>query len=123
MHKHRALVVSLVALAAAIAAYGLRTFGPSWMPGCLFRSVTGWECPGCGMTRGTYALLHGQIRQAFAFNPVGMILLPLGLVAMGVELIGWIRGKSLPVRIYPGGRGAWAMAGVVMVWLVWRNVM
>ena len=122
MKKDRALLVSLVVLVAAIAAYCLRSLGPGWMPKCIFRSATGLECPGCGMTRGTYALLNGRIVEAFAFNPVGMVLLPLALVALGIEVLGWVRGKPMPFRLNPGRWGATVIAVVVIGWFVWRNV-
>lgn len=48
-----------------------------WLfPPCLFRSVTGWCCPGCGSTRALHALLHGHVVTAFFFNPLAVILLP-----------------------------------------------
>ena len=40
-------------------------FNPSthgFYPVCLFHSLTGLNCPGCGMTRALYALLHGNFR-------------------------------------------------------------
>lgn len=35
---------------------------------CLFRTLTGWQCPGCGMTHAVVALLRLDIRTAFACN-------------------------------------------------------
>lgn len=124
MHKDRVLWASLAVLALAGAAYALReTAGKGWMPGCVFRKLTGLDCPGCGMTRGTYALLHGRVLEAFAYNPVGMILLPLAMVAIGIEVMGWVRGKPLPFRLNPGRWGATVVAVVVIVFWIARNLL
>lgn len=122
MHKNRALLVSLVALAAATAAVYLRQAGTAHMPGCHFRKLTNLECPGCGMTRATYALLHGRISEAFHFNPVGIVLLPLALIMIGIEVLGWVRGKPLPIRTRPGLMGSLAIATVMIGWFILRNV-
>ena len=92
------------------------------MPGCLFRTFTNLECPGCGMTRATHALLHGRIAEAFQFNPVGIILLPIALIAIGIEVFGWVRGKPLPIRTNPGHRGALVLCVLVIAWFILRNV-
>ena len=123
MHKDRALWVSLAVLGLCFAAYLLReTGGAGWMPGCVFRKVTGFECPGCGMTRATYATLHGRIGDAFRFNPVGMVLFPLAMIGFAIEVIGWVRGKPLPFRLNPGRWGATAIAAVLILWWIGRNV-
>jgi len=123
MHRDRAIWASLAVLGLTFAAYMLReTGGNGWMPGCVFKKVTGFECPGCGMTRGTYALLHGRVGEAFGFNPVGMVLLPLAMIGLGIEVIGWVRGKPLPFRLNPGRWGATVIAVVMIAWWVGRNV-
>ena len=123
MHKDRAIWASLAVLGLAFAAYMLReTGGAGWMPGCMFRKVTGLDCPGCGMTRGTYALLHGRVGDAFRFNPVGMVLLPLAMIGLGIEVIGWVRGKRLPFNLNPGRWGATVIMVVMIVWWVGRNL-
>ena len=123
MHKDRALWVSLAVLGLCFAAYMLReTGGAGWMPGCVFRKVTGFECPGCGMTRATYATLHGRIGDAFRFNPVGMVLFPLAMIGLAIEVIGWVRGKPLPFRLNPGRWGATAIAVLLILWWIGRNV-
>lgn len=53
---------------------------------CPFRAVTGWDCPLCGGTRMGEALLHGDVRAAFEFNPLALI----GLVVMGVLGALWV---------------------------------
>src|SRR5271154_2781964 len=46
-------------------------FNPSthgFYPVCIFHSLTGLNCPGCGMTRSLYALLHGNFLLALKDN-------------------------------------------------------
>jgi len=39
-----------------------------YFPPCPFHAVTGLYCPGCGSTRATYHLLHGNIAGVFRSN-------------------------------------------------------
>lgn len=125
MHKDRATWVALGVLAAAFAAYLLYQRGPSglpWLPGCTFHQFTGLHCPGCGMTRAASAALHGNFAAAFRFNPVGMILFPLAIIGVGIETIGWVRGRKLPFRLHFGARGAWVIVFVITGFWVLRNI-
>lgn len=47
---------------------------------CVFREITGYYCPGCGLTRACLALLDGDIYQAFRYNMLVFILAPLFVV-------------------------------------------
>lgn len=47
---------------------------------CPFRQVTGYDCPGCGMTRASLALLEGDVHQSFRYNMLVFFLLPLFLI-------------------------------------------
>src|SRR5688500_14697882 len=42
-------------------------------PLCSWKSLTGVDCPGCGLTRSFIALAHGQWRESLRFNPAGPI--------------------------------------------------
>lgn len=99
--------------------------GHDVLPPCLFRSLTGWDCPFCGGTRATRALLSGDVPAAFDHN----ILVPL-LAALGVIAAGWwLLSRVLPtvdfapVQRVATSRGLWITAGVVLIvfWLV-RNL-
>lgn len=46
-------------------------FNPScywFMPKCPFRLITGLSCPGCGIQRAIYSLLHGHFFEAIHYN-------------------------------------------------------
>ncbi len=56
----------------------------SFYPRCLFHSLTGLQCAGCGGLRATHRLLHGDIAGAFHFNPFLVLCLPIFL-GLGVS--------------------------------------
>lgn len=107
---------------ALLAVHRSRSGGDSWLPGCLFHELTGLHCPGCGLTRAAHAALHGDAAKAFYFNPVGMVLLPLAMVGVGIEIVGWVRGRALPFRLNVGARGGWAIVVLLVSFWIMRNL-
>lgn len=48
------------------------------LPGvCTFQRMTGYDCPGCGLTRSVISIAHGRWWQALAFNPAGVVFFAL----------------------------------------------
>lgn len=121
----RTLVLPPLLLAAGVGAAWL--FAPciiplllQFGPPCLFRTVTGLCCPGCGLTRAVIALLGGDWLGAWRFN----YLLPLAALCMAAE---YVRLWVYHLRGIPhGGRGEkiWLCALVLLVlgWMLFRNV-
>jgi hypothetical protein len=125
MRGDRAGWVALGILVLACGAFFLRERGPSglpWLPDCTFHRLSDLHCAGCGMTRAAHATLHGRIGEAFRFNPVGMVLLPLACVGIGIEILGWVRGKPLPFRLNVGAAGAWVIVWIVVAFWILRNI-
>jgi hypothetical protein len=44
---------------------------------CLWRQLTGWRCPGCGMMHAFAALACGNWRAAWSYNPASFAVAPL----------------------------------------------
>jgi hypothetical protein len=44
---------------------------------CIFHELTGWYCPGCGITRAILSLLSLDFVQAFRYNSLIFALIPL----------------------------------------------
>ncbi len=53
-----------------------------WLPPCLIRHYTGYECLGCGLNRSLVAFLQGNITGAIELNPLIIFVLPLILFLM-----------------------------------------
>jgi hypothetical protein len=79
----RSTVIAIWSLLAAGAVY-LFIFEPGrsgFFPICPFRFLTGFQCPGCGITRALHLILHGHILTAFMLNPLFLISIPFILFA------------------------------------------
>lgn len=83
-------------------------------PACPFRTITGWECPGCGGLRMTHDLLHGDLAAAVVDNVFLLVGLPI--------LLAW-----LLVRSRRGQKLMPVSAAVIVIvaaisWTVVRNL-
>lgn len=74
-----------------------RTYGFS-IP-CIFHEITGFYCPGCGITRTFFSLLKLDIVQAFRYNALVVCLIPIFAIYFGAQFYGWIYEKK--IKIFP----------------------
>lgn len=71
--------------------------GPPVCPTALFFGI---PCPGCGLTRATLALLHGDVGTALRLHPLVFVLTPVFAYALGASLLDYVRGgPAAPARL------------------------
>ena len=123
MTLSRTLIYTSAAIAVAVIAVLYFMFDPaasSMAPKCMFRTFTGLECPGCGSQRMLHALLHGDIRAAWGYNPFLMCMFPLlgaMLFSAGARLRFprlYAALNSMPVII--------CICVSILAWTIWRNL-
>ena len=54
---------------------------------CPFYYITHLYCPGCGITRMFFSILHLEFYQAFRYNPLVFILLILSIIYLKIKFI------------------------------------
>lgn len=90
-------------------------------PQCGFYALTGYYCPGCGMTRALHNVLTGDIVRAFRFNA----LLVIGLPVLAYLFVWWITwaftGKELP-RIKINRKITLMIIAIAVFFIVGRNL-
>ena len=79
---------------------------------CSLHEVTGLYCPGCGATRATHQLLHGELISALRYNALWVLSLPIVLYCMASELRRLTRGRPLPGDLV---RNRWFLVGAFAV--------
>jgi len=118
------LLLSVMLAAGAAAVVALTVFDPATsgvFPPCPLRYLTGWYCPGCGSLRALHQLLHGNLRAAWALNPMAVVLLPFLTYGMASHALVAIWGKPLP-RIYLPAVWIRVLCGVIILFGIARNI-
>lgn len=115
---------------AAILVLGLAllfVFDPSrhsFYPACVFKRLTGYDCPGCGGLRAAHAVLHGRVLEAIHLNALVVIGLPLLLVVLTLRHTGQrARPNANDPRVQPNPLWPWGVAlGLVVAFGLLRNL-
>ena len=81
---------------------------------CLFYKVTGWLCPGCGITNFCLAILHGRFREAPAHNWGLVVSAP---VILGLLVSRWRGGNRKIENAVSGG-----VLLFLLGWGIFRNI-
>ena len=118
--KERIIAASVVG---GIGLLLLRIFDPATagiFPPCPVHYLTGWYCPGCGSLRAFHALLHGNLAQAWAMNPLTVLLLPFVIYGLLSEALVQLRGIGLPQPAFSAGQIRTLFA-VIVIFGVVRN--
>lgn len=92
-----------------------------FFPVCPLYSLTGFACPGCGLTRGFHALFHGDVLGALDYNA----MLPFFAALIGFGFVSLIyfaaRGRRIPVNLlHPNA--LWVFFVLLLVFGVARNL-
>ncbi len=103
-----------------LGAYALFVATTGYALPCPFRTITGWQCPGCGVTRMCMALLRLDIAAAYAANAALLCLLPGLALCTGVWLYRYIRTGERKLQHWQQLL-LWGSIGVLLIHAVLRN--
>ena len=88
-------------LVAGAGVYVVREFNPTsagFFPQCPLFQLTGFHCPGCGLTRGFHALFHGDILNALHFNALIPFYLTFGIIVLTSLFLTVFRGRGFSIN-------------------------
>ncbi len=62
---------------------------------CVFKSMLGISCPGCGMTRAIHEILHFNFFQSIKYNILAVPLVILGIISTPIVIHDIIFNKNI----------------------------
>ena len=86
---------------------------------CMFKEITGFYCPGCGVTRMLFSILKLDFYQAFRYNPFVFILLILYIIFLLIKIIIKITKHKdivIPEYVY------YVLIGLLLIYWIIRNI-
>jgi hypothetical protein len=109
----------ILAASGAVAYFDPTTAG--FFPVCPLYSMTGFACPGCGLTRGFHALFHGDVLGSLDHNA----LLPGFAILVGFFFVSLVlvagRGRGLAIDLLKP-KYLWVFLVLLGVFGVVRNI-
>lgn len=108
-----AVLIVLLWMALGAATVLLSSYSGKYVELCLFKRLTGFPCPTCGLTRGVICALHGHIIQAWLYNPLLFSVLTILFVVYAARLI---LARTLKIHLTRSERIiAWILAVVLLL--------
>ena len=86
---------------------------------CVFHEITGLYCPGCGITRCFISIINLDLMQAFRYNCLVFILLPLFMYIFIKKYYFWLLNKECTIfsnRFYV------VLAIITLLFGIFRNI-
>ena len=89
---------------------------------CVFRTLTGFKCPGCGITHMLVAVSRFDFVCAFRENPLMFVCLPLWGISYGISRIYYIKTGE---KLYGGKIVSfleWSFVFLILIFWIVRNM-
>ncbi|WP_317164269.1 DUF2752 domain-containing protein [Sphingobacterium luzhongxinii] len=94
-----------------------------FFPRCPTKTITGLDCPGCGMQRAAHHLLNGEIQLAFIQNPLLFALTPYILLGFYLQLVPQPTETEFKLRRVLYSQKAIIILGVItLIYTIIRNI-
>ena len=114
------LLLTGLALAGSAVVFFFNPATHGFYPVCTFHQLTGLNCPGCGMTRALYALVHGNFATALRDNA----LLVFALAGVMIRAV-WVvlrKGTAGTAGDFFPAKFLWPLLVVGLAFTVLRNL-
>ena len=118
-------IVAALTIVLVAALFVFYLFDPqeiNFFPKCTFKSITGYDCPGCGSQRAIHDMLHFDFAGAFSHNPLMLFLIPYLLLGLFFELLGGKKHFPRLEKVLFGKWAAYIVFTIIVLFWVLRNI-
>lgn len=88
---------------------------------CIINLITGYKCPGCGVSRMCMALMRLDVEAAYNYNKVLFLLLPVLLAVFSYQLYRYVRYDNTKLTKVQSAILYIAVA-LLVIWGIVRNL-
>ena len=114
------VIIAAAGLALYLFTYQSFTFAIKTPP-CMFRTLTGLYCPGCGTRSALIQMAQGNIYAAFRLNPLTILALPTMVLFTVSQALTAFTGRSLiRLRLHPAL--IWTLFALIVAYWIMRNI-
>ena len=112
-----------VCIAGAAAVWYFDPVNAGFFPRCPLYAMTGFACPGCGLTRGFHALLNGDVATALDYNAlIPLLIVFFGYIFLSMLMVA-VRGKGIGLGVNKFSMGLiWMTFATLLVFGFLRNI-
>ncbi|EIE01828.1 DUF2752 domain-containing protein [Leptospira licerasiae] len=99
----------------------LDTESEHWFTICWWKHLTGWDCPGCGLSRSVICFFRGDFSRSWDYHPFGI---PVSILGISGFIIRWNLGKQVWRKILENrNTEIFAYLGVIslFVWYFFKH--
>ncbi|MGV4528525.1 DUF2752 domain-containing protein [Ornithobacterium rhinotracheale] len=119
------IIISSALLLGGALLFIYSNYNPSkfdFFPQCPSYTCFHLYCPGCGTQRAIFQLLNFNFKEAFLYNPLMVILLPLVVYAAVLKVLNFILGTHYRVKLFNNSIFIKALLVLVLIYFMARNV-
>ena len=119
--KKSLIIILFIAFGAIL--YFFNPENTIWLPKCPILLLTGFQCPSCGGQRAFYQLVHGNLIEAFMYNPFLIISIPYAVLLI---LVTWFIPKHKCIRLRKfcyHKATVFTYIALMLIWWILRNIM
>jgi hypothetical protein len=117
-------IIAFSVLGGLVLVYSL--FNPennAYFPKCIFKSLTGFKCPGCGSQRAIHHILNFQIAEALRNNLLLVISIPYIITGFVFDLVKKPGAKFIKWRkILFGSIAIYTILVIIILFWILRNI-
>jgi len=88
---------------------------------CIFRLITGYKCPGCGITHYLFHLVNLDLKGAFLDNPFVFISLPILLVYYVIANYNYVKYDN-PNKVVIPNYLSYSLVIIALLFAIARNI-
>lgn len=93
-----------------------------WSPKCIMLATTGYKCPGCGIQRLAYNVLHGNFVTAIKYNYFTAFLFPYFFLWGSINMIPNSKYTININKYFTNKYTAYTYIALYFTWWIVRNI-